>query len=328
MKPVLVVRARPEGARAELRRAARVLWAGEVECTTADEFREVVVQLITSNTLPCRPASLRIELDGPLAQVRTLRGLPPVRRAHLQALVATQAGRFFRRNGIPLATDAAWDGPGSRGSDRTAIAAAVEESWIEAILDAAATVAVRVEAIRPTALPAGVALDLVSAAERRRRGVREGRRLRRLAAVAVMSWLLAAAVLAFRLHRARSTVEREIDALRQPAEALAAARRALDEGARLVEALAAAEHGRGRALRRVTAISGVLPDSSFVTSLVLAPDGNGELSVVARRSGQVLAGLGRSPAIVSPELVGSVVREASGGVEWEHFSVRFGGEAP
>src|SRR2546426_6102730 len=77
---------------------------------------------------------LVVSLDRPPVQLRTLSALPPVKPQHLAALVAQQAGRFFRKNGQPLVTDAVWVG---KGAARVARAAAVEERLVEAIVGGA-----------------------------------------------------------------------------------------------------------------------------------------------------------------------------------------------
>ena len=191
MKPVLVVRIGESRACAELRRGARVLWAGEAGFTSPADLRDAVAQLASEPTLPARPGALRVELELPLAQVRTLHDLPPVRRKHLEALVATQAGRFFRKNGKPLVTAAAWPSRQRRGG--TAVAAAVEEPWVQAILDGAEAGGVLVETIGPAGLPGTPRLQLLSATELRRRQQRATVTLRRLAAAALLLWVAAGA---------------------------------------------------------------------------------------------------------------------------------------
>ena len=91
-------------ARAVQRR--RIVWAAEAPFTDPEDLREVIAQLAGEESLPIRLASMRVKLESPLAQVRTLEGLPPVKERALRALVAQQAGRFFRKNGKPLVVDA------------------------------------------------------------------------------------------------------------------------------------------------------------------------------------------------------------------------------
>jgi hypothetical protein len=320
MRPVLTVRVRAGSARAELTRGARVLWAAESAYSSPDELREAITQLTAGESMPVRSPRLRVELGPPIAQVRTLHGLPPVRAVHLKALVATQSGRFFRRNGKALVTDAAWPG-GKRGG--VVAAAAAEEPWIVAILEGAAAGGGEVESIRPDGGPAGVRLELLSAEERRRRWRRELVALGRLAVIAALTWSSAMGVWGVRFERERRAVNREIERLRAPTEAVGSARRALGVAAELVDSVETAGRRRARALEQLAGLSAVLPDSAYATSFALDESGGGELAIVARRSSEVAAALERVGAIATPRIEGTVVREVAGGREWERFTVRF-----
>lgn len=321
MKPVLVVRIGAGSARAELTRGRRVLWTAEAVFVTPDELREAIAQLTAGESMPARAQRLRVELGAPLAQIRTLHDLPPVRAGHLKALVANQAGRFFRRNGKPLVTDAAW--PGGRRRGAVAFAAAAEEPWIAAILEGAGTGGGAVESIRPAGAPAAARLELFTAEERRRRRSHERATLGRLATIAALTWVVAAAVWGVRFERERRAVDREIGRLRTPADAIGSARRALGAAAELVDSVERAERGRGRTLEQLAGLSVALPDSAYATSLALDGNGGGELAVVARRSSEVAAALERVRTIATPRIEGTVVREVAEGRDWERFTVRF-----
>ena len=325
MKAVLAVRVGAGSARAELTRGTRVLWAAESAFASPGELREAIAQLTAGESMPVRVTRLRVELGAPLVQVRTLHDLPPVRAGHLKALVATQSGRFFRRNGTALVTDAVWAGGKRRGA--VAFAAAAEEPWIAAILEGAAVGGGVVESIRPAGAPATARLELVSDEERRRRRRRERVALGRLAGIAALAWTAAAAVWGVRFERERQAVDREIERLRAPADAISSARRALGAATELVDTVETAERARARTLGQLGAVSAALPDSAYVTSLALDGDGGGggELTVVARRSAEVTAALDRVRAIAAPRIEGTVVREVADGHEWERFTVRFGG---
>jgi hypothetical protein len=317
---ILTVRVGTGSARAELTRGMRVLWAAESAFATPDELRDAITQLAAGESMPVRAARLRVELGAPVAQLRTLRDLPPVRSSHLKALVATQSGRFFRRNGKPLVTDAAWPGSRTRGS--IAYAAAVEEPWIEAILEGARAGGSAVESIRPAGIPAGVRLQLLSPQELSRRRRREWVAVGRLGAMGAVAFLAAAAVWGIRFERERRSVEREIERLGPPAIAISGARRALSTAAELVDSMETGRRERGRALAELAALSAGLPDSAYATSFSLE-GGGGRLGVIARRSAEVTARLDQVPFIASPRIEGSVVREVAGGRDWERFTVRF-----
>jgi hypothetical protein len=325
VRPRLRLRVGRRQAFAELVRGERVLWAGSAPFTTPEELEEAVSQLAAQEALPARPAGLRVELEAPLSQVRTLQGLPPLRAGQLRGLVATQAGRFFRRNGKPLVTDACWSGRDGRRKG-IAVAAAGEEHWIEAVIGGARCAGLSVETLGPAAVPQGVWLDLTPPAERRRRREEARLSIRRLALAACLAWAAAAAVFGLRLRGERLAVDRELARLEQPATAVAAARRSLSEAARLVETLDRAERDRVRLLAQFAALTAALPDSAFLTAFALDDAGRGEMSIVARRSSEVFAALDRADAGASPRLGGALVRETIGGREWERFTVAFGAE--
>lgn len=314
MKCALRLRLGRSVARAELVFRGEVLWAAEARYTTPEELEEAVSRLAAEKSLPARPRALLVELEPPLAQVRTIRGLPPVRASQLRALVATQAARFFRRNGKPLVTDACWTGPKGR-REGTARAAAAEEPWLDAVIRGAELAGVVVEAVRPAGTPVELRLDLMPPAERRRRRARALFSLRRLAGAAALAWLAAAGVFLARLRAERAEVDREIARLEPSARALGAARRAVADAARVVETLEGAASARGRVLAHLAALAAALPDSAFVTRLDIDAGGSGEMSVTARPSAGVALG---------SRLQGAVVRETIAGRDWERFVIAFG----
>lgn len=323
MKPVLRILVGTGRARADLRREDTVSWSGEIAFAGADELRDTLTALLVGGVLPERPGALEVELERSLAQVRTLSALPPVSAAQLKSLVATQSGRFFRRNGKPLVTDAVW-GTGARES-RVVLAAAVEEPWVDAVAEAARAGGVPLQSVCPADLPTGVRIRLRSTAERTH--LRQNQRLavRRFAVLVAGIWVAAAATLAVRLHAARVTTDREIASLEAPVAAITQADQALDSASRMVEGLARARRDRSRVLISLTSISAVLPESAFVASVSLDARGRGEITIVARRSSEVLASLDGAPGVVSPQLQGGVARETVRGHQWERFTLSLGG---
>src|SRR2546429_4396774 len=130
--------------RAEGVERGSVTWAGETSYGNLTELADAVARLAAEPPRACR--RLVVSLDRPPVQLRTLSELPPVKPRHLAALVAQQAGRFFRKNGQPLVTDATWVG---KGATRVADAAAVEEPLVEAIAAGARAAGLWLEAVAP-----------------------------------------------------------------------------------------------------------------------------------------------------------------------------------
>ncbi|MGH7526483.1 MAG: hypothetical protein ACREMX_07240, partial [Gemmatimonadales bacterium] len=170
-------------------------------------------------------------------------------------------------------------------------------------------------------------LMLLPPAERRRRRELALLSVRRLGRVACLTWFAAAGVFVVRHQQERADVEREIARIERSALAVSEARRALGEAARMVETLDRAERDRLLLLSRLSAVAAALPDSAFLTALVVDLAGRGELSVVARRSAAVLNALDQAngPA-ASSRISGSVVRETIGQRDWERFTIAFGPE--
>ncbi len=302
---------------AEAIRHGAVAWAGEWSYVDVAELSDAIARLAAEAPPCCR--RLRVVVQRPPVQVRTLADLPPVKPRELQALVAHQASRFFRRNGQPLITDAVLTGAGTA---RVVRAAAVEEPLVEAIAAGARAAGLVLETIAPADEVAPLAL--LPSSERARREREARRRLRRLAIAALTTWLGAGALFVARLAWERRAVDRELAAMQQPLAAVLVARRELRDAAATVSAVTAAERLRGRSIAALIAITHALPDSAVLTSLAWSDDGSGVLSGVARRAADVVPALDRAGAVPAPRLEGPVVREPFGGRAWERFTIVFG----
>src|SRR5437773_6431919 len=171
--PVLHLRVGRSTLRAEAVEHGSVTWAGESPYGELGELADAIARLAAEPPRTCR--RLVVGLDRPPVQLRTLTDLPPVKPQHLAALVAQQAARFFRKNGQPLVTDAAWVGT---GPTRVAHAAAVDEPLVEAIAAGARAAGLWLETIAPAGEEAPLTLLPRSERESRERAARA--RTRRL----------------------------------------------------------------------------------------------------------------------------------------------------
>jgi len=296
-----------------------VTWAGEASYSDVGELAEAIARLATEPPRACR--RVMVALERPPVQLRTLTEVPPVKPRHLAALVAQQSGRFFRKNGQALITDATWVG---KGSTRVAHAAAAEEPLVEAIAAGARAAGLWLETIAPAGEAATLTLLPKSERESRERAARG--RTRRLTVVTCALWLAAGALFFGRLAWERRNVERELAALAQPLAAVLRARRELRDAETSINAIAMAERDRGMSLGLLTAVTGALPDSSVLTSFAWNADGSGVLVGGARHATDVVARLDRLGSLVDVRLGGPVVREPIAGREWERFTILFGGE--
>jgi len=263
---------------------------------------------------------LEVTLEHPPVQLRTLTDVPPIKRRDLAALVAQASGRFFRRNGHVLVTDAAWR---EQGETRVARAAAIEEPLVEAIADGARAAGLWLAAIAP--VDARARLSLLPRSERADRERVARRRARQLAVAAGAIWLLAGGLFVGRLLWERRAIERELAALAQPLATVLDARRELRDAEATIAAVTAAERERGRCLSVVSAIGRALPDSSVLTSLAWNADGTGVIAGAARRATDVVARLDRVRLLAGVRLEGPILREPIAGRPWERFTVVFGG---
>ncbi len=319
LAPTLRLRIGRSTLRAEAIERGSVTWAGEASYANMTELADAIARLAAE--LPRASSRLVVALDRPPVQLRSLTDLPPVKLRHLAALVAQQSGRFFRKNGQPLVTDAAWVG---KGPTRMARAAAVEEPLVEAIAAGARAAGLWLETIAPAGEAATLMLLPKSDRESRERSAR--RRTRRLAVATCGVWLAAGALLFGRLAWERRNVERELTALAQPLAAVLQARRELRDAETTINAIAMAERDRGLSLGLLAAVTGALPDSSVLTSLAWNADGTGVLVGGARHATDVVARLDRLGTLAGVRLGGPVVREPIAGREWERFTILFGRE--
>jgi len=319
--PVLHLRVGNSSVNAEAKRAGVTIWAGQATYDSLQDLVEVVARLGAAPTERCR--RLRVTIERPPAQMRTLTNLPPVRDRELSALVANQAGRFFRRNGAALVTDAVWvrNGPG-----RVTQAAAVEEPVVLAIVAGAAEAGLRIERI--TADGTSPRLQLLPTAERAARARARRRDTVRLGVAVLAVWIVAGVLFGVRLIVERRGVEAELAAAKPPLAALREVRQEMRTAEAMVVELADARRARGQALATLARVNAVLPDSAVLTSYFWRADGSGFLAGAGRRAADVLAAVERGRAVSDPRVEGAVVRETLGGREWERFTIMFGGHQP
>ena len=310
-----------ERVRAEAVRSGTVVWAGEATYESSADLAEVVARLAAEPAERCR--ELNVTLERPPAQTRTLGDLPPVRDRELAALVANQAGRFFRRNGAPLVTDATWV---QNGKGRVTHAAAVAEPVVLAIVAGAKEAGLNVTGISAAGVSPQV--QLLPTAERAARERAQRRLVARLGALVLASWVLAAAMWLARLVVERRAIDAELAQADAPRTALHEVRQEMRIAEAMVEDLSRARASRGEALAALTRVSAALPDSSILTSYSWRANGSGVVAGAGRRAADVLAAVERSHAVVNPRLEGAVVHDAVAGHVWERFTITFGARDP
>jgi hypothetical protein len=319
--PVLYLVVGTSVVRAEARRGRVAVWAGEAGYESLADLTEVVARLAAVPPERCR--RLRVIVERPPAQTRTLTDLPPVHERELASLVAAQAGRFFRRNGAALVTDAVWV---TNGKGRVTQAAAVAEPLLVAIVAGAEQAGLIVESISPAGLSSE--LQLLPSAERAVR-LRAGRRVvLRLAFAACAVWVIAGVLFGTRLIKERHDVDAELAAAVAPLDALRDVRREMRAAETMVITLADARRSRGQALATLARVKAAIPDSAVLTAYTWRADGSGVVAGAGRRAADILAAVERSHAVANPRIEGAIVREAIGGRDWERFTIVFGASNP
>lgn len=322
MKP-LVVRIGRDRLRAEVPGRN---WAAEAHYASAEDLSAAFSQLVEEMPGSSHRRGVKLLLESPLAQVRRLSDLPAVGAKDLRSLIAMQSGRFFRKNGKPLITDAIW--LRQRSGVREALAAAVEAPIVEAVVTASRAAGFAVLSATPAGSAGLTRLSLLplEARESKNGAARAG--LRRLAVVVFAAWLLLAIGYPLWLRTERHRVEARRTALAGAVQALSDLRREVRQAQQMLDSVAGTRRDRGEVLALATRLVGGLPDSVHLTSLLLRSDGSGVVSGRASQSAAVLASLTRGGVIRVPRVEGPILRESIGGREWEGFTIRFGSNRP
>jgi hypothetical protein len=289
-------------------------WAWECEHESPAGLEARLAGLSSLADWP-RPRRAVVELDGSLVQRRLLKELPPLSAAALRSTVEIQQRRLFRTRGEQLATSVRWVDGRAGGS---AEAVAVDAAWLDAIARGFAEAGcsdVRIRSASGMTLPS----PWQSA-----HGARRLRRVQRvLAAVALATWVAAAAVHAGRLMGADRRLTERLAELDHVSQSLVTARREIarvDNAVRRVDVAA----GRRQVVSRLLGqLVKALPDSSFIERVNLRLDGGGSLAGAARSPSALMDSLARVPGLAVPRLEDGSGTEGEPG-RWQLVAIRFG----
>jgi hypothetical protein len=306
---------------AEARRGTRVVWTGEAAWQEPSDLARVLSELIAAPEAGRSFRNLSVVVERPLVQIRRLTDVPPVPLRVLKTLIQTQAARYFRRNGVPLVTDASWLG---RNGDRAAQLCAMEVSLLEAVADGAQAAGLRLVSVVPADRPR---LSLLPPSTRAAQLARLRRSVLRWTVAAVVGWGLVATSYLVKLTIDRRRVERELARLEQPAAALLALRREMRTARGMVAAVDATEQVEHDLGRQLGDIAAAVPDSAFLSLLTLSAAGDGAVTGYARRASEVAASFERSNRIRAPRFEGRLTKELLLGREWDRFTIAFGDTA-
>ena len=306
---------------ASLRSRTAVVWAAGCPAATPDELQAGLREMLSLETIRRARPVVQVRIGSPVIQCRLLHDLPKVGRQDLVSLVARHSGRYFRKNGIPLVTSARWAPRVSTYGCPSAIAAAVEESWITAIEASLTECGCDQAHVTPAEQPD---LMLRSAKALARRAQSEHRLSRRLVAACGLIWLVAAGVLVLRQELDLRWLREEQARMAAPATAVSQARRRLHDAMRSVSAIR--EHGdhRAAALSSLVAVLNALPDTAYLQAFQWTSDGRGSVSGAGPDAADVLAQLEQRAMLPEPRMQGVAAADVADGVRREHFTIRFG----
>lgn len=278
-------------------------------------------------------------LGAGLSRTKVLFGLPSLPAKDLEAMVRSNASRFFVGDvaGQVIAVRHAAGGAIADAYDRVAVqtlAQVAQQHHVRRlIVTSTRTIAmhtlgsgdacppgfeIALAACHLPELPAGPAYEALGA-----EGAPVSRRRATAACAAVSAAilvLLAAPVVSFRL--AGRHAERELAAIAAPYAAAMAVRESrtrADQLHRDVSSFTDRARSPGIALARIAA---ALPDSAALVSIAMDSAG-ANLVVVSQRAVDVLASLDTVRAFVAPQLTGPITRERVATGELERAAIRF-----
>ncbi len=144
-RAVLGVSVAKGAVRAILAVSNRIEWAGSTTWSAPQDLSDAIARLAGEAGRVVRRA--RVVLERDLIQARTIVPAPPLRARAARRFVALEAPRLFRKNGVPLVTDAAI--LHSDGSSLALWTAAAPEPVVQAILDGCEQAGIAVEQMGP-----------------------------------------------------------------------------------------------------------------------------------------------------------------------------------
>jgi hypothetical protein len=142
--------------RAALVEGRALTWAGSACYTELGDLAEVIARLAGEAGRPVK--RVRVALTREVVQLRTVHPAPPLKPWDAPKYVSLEAGRLFRKNGVPLVTHGALVQVNK--GDRALWAAGASEPLVAAMLSGCAQAGLFVEAVAPAAETLPAAFDI------------------------------------------------------------------------------------------------------------------------------------------------------------------------
>jgi hypothetical protein len=211
-------------------------------------------------------------------------------------------------------------GEGGPWRSRLVNGAGEEPSWVAALASLGGDA--RYFAPAYAAAVATPRLQLIPADARAARERAANRRLRRVAAVGLGVWLLAAGVHETRLFGLLQGSTRYLESVAPALDSALAARRDLDAGRATLATIAEATQRRSRRLALLSGLTAALGDSVFLVTLRVEADGMVRVAGYAPSAPRVLAQLERIDGLRGAQLEGPVTRETvPSGATLDRFAI-------
>ncbi|MBK8059778.1 MAG: hypothetical protein IPK33_18505 [Gemmatimonadetes bacterium] len=232
---------------------------------------------------PVRGHSVRIVLGSPPCHRRELAGLPPMSRSALRRHVAANEDRYFPLTSGGLTLDAHWAATRAGG---TAVAYAVDTTWLRSLLRALDSYGVRVESVQPEGVVAG-RIDLTPLEDRKKQREREVQRVIYTACATVVASALAVHLATVGVRHNRRTTERSTPAPTVLRASSALMRQAASQA--LTDTILTEEEGMSRRLAAsLGSITNAVPDSARLVRLELTDGRPTRIAMIAQDPGRFL----------------------------------------
>ncbi len=214
------------------------------------------------------PTVWRLRFGYPWAQIRTVRGLPPVRERILSRIVEERAAIIFRGSPEGLAFDATWENQ----EDGVALAVAVDDPLLQELVLLAKTSSAVVEYVSVTGLAAERSAFFQDSTLRRHERSWLARRLFKALSLATLPWLTAFALFTVDMVQDAGRLGLVLDSLQSAETRLARIEQSIHEAAFVVERLQQPAERKAFWLSQISDLSALLPPDRSVSRLHLGPD--------------------------------------------------------
>lgn len=235
----------------------------------SDSPLESIQALLKSHeSLTTWQPSWALRIGYPWAQIRTVRGLPPVKERILSRIVEERAAIIFRGAPERLLFDASWEDT----ADGVARAASVERSLLAGLVSLAHAHGAIVESVAVTGLAAERSATFRHAILVRHERGWLARRAFKALGVALLPWIAAGTLFVGDLNRDARDLALRVDSLQVAESRLTSIEDRVYQAAGIVEQLQQPGERKAAWVSQIADLTTVLPENQSLSRLDLAPD--------------------------------------------------------